>query len=234
MKFSPRPLPTVVCLLLFVAMILLGFWQWTRYHQKQSILSRFHAATAAKPMAFAKFLALSDKAYRHVTLVGRFLSQQSFLLQHRYHNGKLGFEVLTPVKLNSSKTLLLVNRGWIPATKQLIPAIRLNVINGQQKLNGYVLYPPHDAFMLGDNIVDAKHWPLQIQKIDFAEMQSLLNHPIYPFVVYLDKKSPHGFVRDWEPVNVNPKKHLGYMVQWFMMALALLIAYFAFSCKRGA
>lgn len=232
MKFSPRPLPTVICLLLFVIMILLGFWQWTRYHSRMQIQSAFQAAIAAKPIPLSKLQALPNKEYRHVVVQGHYLSQHNFLLQHRYHHDRLGFEVLTPLQLANSNKVVLVNRGWIPATPALTPALKLARVSGWQTVTGYVFYPPAKAFTLGSNIVKPEQRPLQIQKIDLAEIHTIIKQPIYPFVLYLDKASQHGFVREWTPIVMDPRKHFGYMIQWFLMALALLIAYLAFSYER--
>ena len=67
-----------------------------------------------------------------------------------------------------------------------------------------------------------------MQKVDIAQLQKLTHKDYYPFVLRLNPGQAHGFVRDWQPINVLPARHLGYVVQWFLMALVLLIAYFIF------
>ena len=44
-------------------------------------------------------------------------------------------------------------------------------------------------------------------------------------VLLLDKDQPGGFVREWNPVVVGPERHVGYAVQWFALAAALVILY---------
>ena len=41
-----------------------------------------------------------------------------------------------------------------------------------------------------------------------------------------------GFAgRDWSPVNFGPKKHLAYALQWFTLALAVMITWLIVTLK---
>ena len=102
-------------------------------------------------------------------------------------------------------------------------------VSGIQNIIGYVKDLNEYVFMLGKNIVAPNSRPLVMQKVDVASLQRLTHHSYYPFVLRLDSKQAHGFVRDWQPINVLPARHMGYVVQWFLMALVLLIAYIIFS-----
>jgi surfeit locus 1 family protein len=50
--------------------------------------------------------------------------------------------------------------------------------------------------------------------------------------VYLDADEPDGFLRDWRPQLLSPEKHLGYAMQWFAMALALVVIYVVVNLRR--
>jgi cytochrome oxidase assembly protein ShyY1 len=39
----------------------------------------------------------------------------------------------------------------------------------------------------------------------------------------LDDSSPGAFETGWQPVTMSAQKHIGYAVQWFALALALVI-----------
>jgi surfeit locus 1 family protein len=73
---------------------------------------------------------------------------------------------------------------------------------------------------------------LVIQRIDMKDIQRETHQAFYPFILRLNKADPHGFVRDWTITTVEPARHVGYAVQWFAMALTLLIAYFCFCIER--
>ena len=41
----------------------------------------------------------------------------------------------------------------------------------------------------------------------------------------LDPDQEDGFVRDWKPLRSGPERNVGYAVQWFGLAAALLVIY---------
>jgi surfeit locus 1 family protein len=49
----------------------------------------------------------------------------------------------------------------------------------------------------------------------------------YPYVVRLRPGSATAFNSYWQDINIQPEKHTAYAVQWFAMALALLMLYLA-------
>jgi surfeit locus 1 family protein len=70
------------------------------------------------------------------------------------------------------------------------------------------------------------------------ELQSLYGTTLLPRMVLLDESEPDGFVRDWTArysvTEFGPEKHIGYAVQWFGMALALLVIYIVLGLRQGA
>jgi surfeit locus 1 family protein len=51
--------------------------------------------------------------HRPVQLQGRWLPQHSVYLDNRQMNGKPGFYVMTPLALDGSDTVVVVQRGWV-------------------------------------------------------------------------------------------------------------------------
>jgi surfeit locus 1 family protein len=52
-------------------------------------------------------------------------------------------------------------------------------------------------------------------------------------ILLLDESDEHGFLREWQPVyTVSPDKHLAYAMQWFTLALVLLLIYIGVNSKR--
>ena len=51
----------------------------------------------------------------------------------------------------------------------------------------------------------------------------------------LDPASPLGYTRDLDilPNTLPPERHLGYAVQWFGLALAVLVTALVLSLRRG-
>ena len=76
-------------------------------------------------------------------------------------------------------------------------------------------------------------WPRVVQQIELEQFESLLGHELLPVLLQLDPEDPHGFVRDWRPVyGVTPDKHRAYALQWYTLALVLVIIYIGMNTRR--
>lgn len=217
--------------LLFVGLfVVLGIWQLYRYHYKKELQQAASERLVSQPVALA---IVSDHPleFQRIAVRGSYLNQAVVLMQDQIYQHRLGFEVFTLFKPQHESQYMLVDRGWLPAQEEgklpVIPAV-----DGEQKLVGYLKTYNAYQFILGKNILYPEARPLVIQKIDFAELSNILKLPLFPFVLRLDKNMPHGFTRDWIISTMPPERHLGYAVQWFSMAIVLLIAASYFCLRR--
>ena len=57
--------------------------------------------------------------------------------------------------------------------------------------------------------------------------------PLLKYALVIDEGEPGGLQYDWSPIPpMGPEKHLGYAVQWFGLAVALLIIYVGVNSRR--
>lgn len=62
-----------------------------------------------------------------------------------------------------------------------------------------------------------------MQRVDLVRIREQLKRPLLPFVLRLSPASDHGYERDWRVrTGLTPERHLGYAVQWFALAVALV------------
>ena len=66
-------------------------------------------------------------------------------------------------------------------------------------------------------------FPILLQVIDIEEMSELADIDFSNVIGLLDADAANGFVRKWEPYTGSIEKHIGYAVQWFLMAFVLAI-----------
>lgn len=194
----------LLSLFFVVLFCVLGVWQVHRYHYKKLLLSASHQLTAFS---------------------GHYENALTILLQNRFYKGQAGFEVVTPLRIPGQKKLLLVDRGWTPSSH--IPSVP-----EEQHIKGYIKLLNEFQFILGKNTSNPTAIPLVMQKIDIDEISQITHQTYYPFVLRLDKNEANGFVREWVITTILPERHMGYAVQWFLMAIVLVIAYFCFCCER--
>jgi len=225
--------PTLLAITFIAIFINLGFWQLRRYDYKIDLIQQYTQAAHAAPMSLSQLQKEHDKRFQHVTEQGHYINQYTMLLVNRIQDSDPGAEVITPVQIDGSKKLLLVNRGWVPAdarTQHPVDAITAPV--GLQTIAGYIKYPDAHNFILGGVVLKSKKKPLQIQKIDIRALEKETHLQFYPYVLRLDKQQAHGYQRNWQLMTMKPAKHFGYAIQWFLMAFVLMIAYLIFCYRR--
>jgi surfeit locus 1 family protein len=76
-------------------------------------------------------------------------------------------------------------------------------------------------------------WPKVVQQLQLDSLGQLLGVRLEPLILLLDKQDEFGFIRDWKPVyGATPDKHKAYAVQWFTLAVVLLMIYVGVNSKR--
>ena len=202
----------VFCVFFIVVFTCLGAWQYHRYQYKTILFSEHAKNQQAKPVLFSES---TQHPFEVAHVKGHYVNQFTVLLHNRYHDGQLGVEVLTPIEIKNDKRLLLVDRGWARDPQN-------STVMGEQSITGSI-YPFHEyQFILGDTILSGSDSFIKMQRMDFKALEHVTHHLFYPVTLRLAADQPHGFVRDWVIATVSPARHLGYAVQWWVMALVLL------------
>lgn len=216
-----RPL-TAIALLLLPLLVTLGFWQLSRADEKRAAQQAFDAMRAAPPVSLAQ-LSPEPANYTNLRVRGELDNAHTLLIDNRIVAGRFGYEVVSPLRVAGSEHWLLVNRGWIEADpgRRTLPAIP--AIDGEIELHGH-LYRDQAGFELA-GAGTASGWPRVVSHLDFAALASALQRPLSPFSLRLDADSPAALTVDWRIVNLGPEQHVGYAVQWFAMAVVLVLAW---------
>lgn len=232
-NFRPAVLPSAAAAVLMGMFIALGMWQLNRAQEKQAILDT-HALRSQQPPVELT-LPLTDKPrlrYRRVEVTGRFDPDRQFLLDNQVRRGQVGYHVLTPLRV-TGKQGLLVDRGWIPlgGSRDQLPEIP--VTNDAVRLRGTIYVPYEQGFSLGGMDAGERVWPRRVQFVDFEQMGARVGLALAGATLRLDPKSPHCYRCEWQIAPFTPERHLGYAVQWFALALALLVIFIVVNVKRG-
>lgn len=66
-------------------------------------------------------------------------------------------------------------------------------------------------------------WPRLALAVDTTRMAAEIGHVVWPHVFYPQEGSEGAFQRDFSPTVMSADTHRGYAVQWFGLAVVLVI-----------
>ncbi len=232
--FTPKLIPTLGFIIVLPCLIKLGFWQLHRAAFKNQLHVKYEARLNHQPITTLKSIGeLSTLDYMPVKLPGYYDHQHSIYVDNKIVNHHAGYYVLTPFILKSNpQKVVLVNRGWIPRLKDRRHLPSIKPIQGLQIASGIIKLPSERYLVLARDKGPIK-WPLLVQAINLKQLTNALKKPIYPFTILLSPKAANGFVRKWNPVTLSASRHIGYAVQWFALALTLVIIFIVVNTKRA-
>lgn len=221
--FAPSAIATVVTIALLVLLLGLGRWQIQRMHEKAALFAAFERG-GQESVSLDALPAGTWRQFQQVNAHGSYDSSRQVLLDNMTHEGRAGFQVLTPFHTDGGKTVL-VNRGWLPsgATREELPDVTVG--EAPRTVSGKVSDLPRAGIDLGAQQENPGRWPALMSYPRIEQLRALLGSDVAQHIVLLDADQPDGFVREWRPTTFPPERHLGYAVTWFALAAALVIAY---------
>lgn len=215
-------LPGLLISVVLYGLVSLGFWQLDRANEKQTIAQQVVRAQSIAPEKTSNMLELVEKEHHSVLLEGYYASDRQFIYDNQIVNGNAGYYVMTPFVLTGQQAVL-VNRGFVPwqGRRNKIADIGLN---DQHRVVKVSLIKPVKRIELDiSEAEERQQFPLLIQSLDMSQIESLSKLTFSPMVGRLDKDAADGFFRQWQPFYGSADKHLGYALQWFLMALVLFL-----------
>lgn len=202
-----------------------GLWQLDRADEKRALQAQFAAGgTAATIHQLVSDAEASGLRYGQLQLTGRYDPDHQVLLDNLSYQGLPGYQVLTP--LTTSVGTVLVNRGWVPANgdRTILPDIRVG--NLAREVIGRIERLPQPGIRLAAAPMPAGAvWPRRLLFPTSAEVSAQSGIALRDYQLLLDPGAADGFVRDWHPGGMSPERHLAYAVQWFGLALTMVVIY---------
>ncbi len=228
-RFTPNWLITLLAMVIISLFIRLGFWQIHRADEKTRMVAA-EAVLAKQQPIFWESSQKKPIQYQRVKLQGTYLTPV-FLLDNQHHQHQFGYDILSPLLL-ADGSVVMVDRGWIEgdSTRRSFPVVLSP--DGAIELQGSVYFPSKKQWVLGPSMEEKENKVFIIELLDAKMLRHILQKKVYPFIIRLDKNDAYGFVREWAIVSMPPQRHLAYALQWFAMALAVLILFVALNLKK--
>jgi surfeit locus 1 family protein len=217
-RFRPTLWPTLGLLLLVAVTVALGNWQRQRAQDKRSLRDQYEAASHAPPLALdAATVVAADPArfrFRAVRAQGMYDATHQLLIDNRVHEGRVGFEVVAPLKLGEGPGYVLVDRGWVAQGPSRAALPHVPPPAGPIVVEGRINLPPARYLELG---TDSNPGPIR-ENLDIARIAASSGLPLLPFIVEQTEDAGDGLVRDWAAADFGIEQHTSYMVQWYSLA----------------
>jgi surfeit locus 1 family protein len=229
-RFRPG-LPATLFTAFFLPLLLaLGSWQLQRAGEKRALYDDFAAGGTPVLLDGASGGLDELRRYAPVRASGRYLAERQFLLDNMVEGQQAGYRVLTPLLLDEGRAVL-VDRGWIPRDFGAAGLPPVTVDDAPRTVAGQIDRLPRPGLVLAAEL--APGWPKVVQFPTRDELSLALGLTLVPGVVLLDAAERDGYRRDWRPSDFGPERHVGYAVQWFSLALTLVILYLVWSFRKS-
>lgn len=222
---------TLGALLGVAATLSLGRWQLSRADQKLALQAAIETQKAKPALDGSAWFAAGDPSalvHRAVVLEGRWLPRHTVYLDNRQMNGHPGFFVLTPLQLDGSDRVVVVQRGWVPRNFQdraALPAVPTP--ETPVRVTGRIAPPPSQLYAFGGT----EAGPIR-QNLDLAAFRSETGLPLLGVSVLQTGAASDGLLREWLEVGSGVEKHYGYAAQWFGLSALIAILYLWFQMLR--
>jgi cytochrome oxidase assembly protein ShyY1 len=225
-------MPTLAMLVAVAVFVIAGNWQRNRMETKASLRAHYEALAQVAPVPLSGLAVTSDWAeqrFRAVFAEGEYDAGHQILLDNKIHGGRVGYEVVTPLKLDDGRTVL-VDRGWLPlATSRATLPIALPP-SGRVTVRGRLNMPAARYLELRSEVRDGPVW----QNLDPARFAKATGLSVLPVIVeQTEAPMPtDDLVRDWPPPDLGIERHRMYMLQWYAFALLAVVLWLVFSRHR--
>lgn len=173
-----------------------------------------------------------EDEFTKVRVAGWFDYEHEIKLQAKYHLGKSGYRVLTPMRIGESMAVL-VDRGWIAEKATYTPpAPGGNAISITGVIRKEIKRP---LWFLPQNNAEKNlwFWPDIPVMTAYVRNRQGMNAPSYlPFYIQQTEGAGDG---QPTPIGARPEfrnDHLGYALTWYALALVIPVMWFFYFKKQ--
>jgi len=212
-------------------LIRLGIWQLDRLEWRRAFNARATSQLNAPVLDLNSTQpvdSLYDMEYRSVTVTGSYDYSQEVLLRNQVWGDRMGYHVLTPLKVDGTDWYVLVDRGWIPFEDGQNRGVYQET--GTVTIRGMLRRPqekpdfggvPDPALAPGQTRLES--WNV-VNVPRITEQSGLKMLPAY----IIQAPDPARTVlpyRSLPVIEISEGPHLSYAIQWFTFAAILAIGY---------
>jgi cytochrome oxidase assembly protein ShyY1 len=201
----------------------LGFWQLARNTHKHNLVARARAAYV-EPAPDLTTIGPGARDGGRAEATGTFDRSHETVLRNQVHGGRVGVDVLTPLRL-ADGTSVLVDRGWVHASAGSgvntdPPPTGRAVVHGLVHSSN-----PLAAADTVDHLADGR---IAVPRVDLVAIARTLGYRLRPVWIEaqaIEPKPSGGAPALPQPPPPDPVNHMEYAIEWFAFAAIPLIGW---------
>jgi surfeit locus 1 family protein len=216
---------TLVALAVVGLTTALGAWQLGRAHQRLALeqeLLRQQQRAPVDERALDASTPATRLLQRAIVVRGTWVPRYTVFLDNRQMDGKVGFFVVTPLRLEGSGRPVLVERGWVPRNfehREVLPPVPTPA--GIVTVRGRIAPPPAKLYDFGGAPAGTIR-----QNIDLPAFRAETGLPLLDVAVrQTDGEAADGLLRHWPEPASGAETNYGYAFQWWALAALTAILY---------
>jgi len=228
-EFAPRAVPTFAALAFVALTVFLGRWQVDRGAEKEALQALLEGGLREPPVVLTGAVEAAEPLlYRRVRAAGAWIAEGQVFVDNRVHDGRAGFEVVTPLRLDGRREAVLVNRGWIARGPEYPRAPHVAVPAGNVEVAGTAVVPSRRYLELSADTVSGNVW----QNLDLERYRLRAGIGILPVVV-LAENAGAGLAPVRERPDAGVERHREYAMTWFSLAALAAVLWVALNTRRA-
>lgn len=218
-----RTMLLVTVLLVAAVTIALGRWQLRRLHARRASNAVLRAAQDRPPLELpdAVLKGAPIDSGRRMVARGHFDTTSQMVLRERVQDEAPGVQVVTPFVLDSDAGVLWVLRGFVRSPDAVTPPARIPLpVSGDTLISGLALALPVTTNG-GQPLV--YHGTTTWKRLDRATVASRRAGSLAVYLLLAADSAHTGGLAVVPPTPFSDGPHLSYAIQWFGIALAVLV-----------
>ena len=198
----------------------LGTWQIYRLQWKVDLINEISNGLNSEPVFYSN---TNIKNYQKVKFSGTFDFEKQIYLYSLNNKGKPGYDIITPLKINSNE-ILLINRGWIQKDRKGNKNINKVELNSYEGILKKITKP--NPFK-PDNDIENNIW----YSLKLTDLEDFTGYKLNNFVLFL-QNNQNNLVENKIVSPDLPNNHLKYALTWYSVALSILLYFLYFRKKQ--
>lgn len=227
-SFTPRLVPTLAAAAFIALTGSLSRWQAHRAEEKDARQHLYEERMAQPPLDLMGPVDASATLFRRVRADGTWIADKQVFVDNQVEQGHAGFDVVTPLRLRSSGSVVLVNRGWVARTDAYPKPPRVDVPAGTVHVEGIAALPPARFVELvpSEAIIGSV-----FQNLSLERYRKWSGIDVLPVEVFADPPGP-GLVAVHERPDAGSEQNRQYEATWFLLAATAAALWIGLNLRR--